>query len=241
MAKKQKLSTSEWIAQLENDPAYLAKRKELEQESIRNQVAFARDAAPILADLRDAGLHLNELSDLKFKSVDFRPQLHILLEWIPRISNWSVKEELIRSLARKEAKPKAAPLLIKEFLKEPRPANESANARWVIGNSLDVVADDSVYKEMVEIAQDRRFGKGRQMVVRGLKNMRNPEVVDVLVGLLDDEIVTVHALSALRLMGATKARPEIQRFLTHENVYCRNEAKKAIEKFDKLEARKKRG
>lgn len=101
-----------------------------------------------------------------------------------------------------------------------------------------MVADDSVFGEMVKIAQDRKFGADRQMVVHGLKNMRNPAVVPVLVGLLDDEEVTVQALAALRLMGATEARSAIEPFLTHKNTYWRNEAKKSIAKFDKIEARK---
>lgn len=129
MAKERRLTTSEWIAERENDPVFLAKRKELEQIRLRNQAEFARHAARLLIALTEAGLPMESLSDLGLKSVDYRPQLHILLDWIPRISNPDVKEEAIRSLARKEAKPKAAPVLIREFWAEPTPIGEFSGMR----------------------------------------------------------------------------------------------------------------
>lgn len=110
--------------------------------------------------------------------------------------------------------------------------------KWAIGNALSVVADDTVYDDIVEIVADRSHAKSREMVAVALGNMKNPGAVDVLIGLLDDDIAG-HALLALRKLGAVRARPYVEPFLTHPRTWWRNEAKKAIAKFDKIEEKER--
>ena len=217
---------------------YQAKRRELEAIQRKHSKIYREDAAPLMQALAEAGLGVDSLEELNLKSIDYRARLPIILEWLPRISNKSVRKTIIGSLARKEAKPDAAPVLIKEFLKEPPPKDKSDDMRVSTGVPLEVVADDSVFDEMVNIAKDRSYGVDRAGFVRGLKNMRNPAAIPVLIDQLDDESVAWFAMSALRLLGATEARSAIEPFLTHEQTYIRNEAKKTIAKFDKIEARK---
>ena len=57
-------------------------------------------------------------------------------------------------------------LTIDEFRRAADPTG--FGLRWVIGNALSAVADDSVFDEIAALAQDRSYGKACQMVVLSL-------------------------------------------------------------------------
>jgi len=76
------------------------------------------------------------------------------------------------------ARPAAAPVLIEEFRKVHDPSGLGLG--WVVGNALSVVADDSVFGEIAALAQDRSYGKARQMVVLGLARSKDPRAVPLL-------------------------------------------------------------
>ena len=97
------------------------------------------------------------------------------------------------------------PALVDAFLQAP---DDSPGLKWAIGNALSIVADDSVFQDIVALARDKRHGEAREMVVEALANMRNPQAVDVLCELLADEEVAAHAVVALGKLKAARARPQ---------------------------------
>jgi HEAT repeat protein len=105
--------------------------------------------------------------------------------------------------------------------------------KWAIGNALCIVADDSVFQDVVALARDERHGQAREMVVEALANRRYPQAVDVLCELLADEEVAGHALVALGKLKAACARPQIEPFLNHSEGWVRKEAKRALAKIDR--------
>ena len=135
----------------------------------------------------------------------------------------------------KWAKPIAARPLIREFLKAPD--SEEFGLKWAIGNALSVVADDSVFDDIVALVKDKRHGRAREMLAVALANMKNPKAVDVLIELLDDEEIAGHALSALRKLAPPEAREAIEPFVNHPKTWVRNEAKRALKKIDNKPAR----
>jgi hypothetical protein len=72
-----------------------------------------------------------------------------------------------------------------------------AREHWTIGGALEVLADDSSFDELAELARDRRYGMARQMIVLGLGRSKRPEAVEVLVGLVDDPEVEGQPVKAL--------------------------------------------
>ena len=121
----------------------------------------------------------------------------------------------------------AAPVLIEEFRKASDPAGTGLG--WVIGNALSVVADDSVFDQIAELAQDRRYGRARQMIVWGLgRSSKDPRAVPLLAGLLDDQDVTAHAVIALGKLRPAGVRPSVERLLDHPQAIVRRAAKKAL-------------
>jgi len=85
-----------------------------------------------------------------------------------------------------------------------------------VGDALSVVADDSVFEDIVNKAQDRQHTRAREMAVVAPGNMKDPPSVDVLIELLEDEEVAGHALLAPGKLKAGKAKPYIEPFLNHE-------------------------
>lgn len=72
------------------------------------------------------------------------------------------------------------------------------------------------------------------MLVVGLGNMTDPRVLPVLIDLLKDDEASGHAIMALGKLGASTARAHVEPFLTHANAWVREEARKTIEKIDKV-------
>lgn len=192
---------------------------------------YLQVAAPLLSELAEAGLPVETISELYQKKFNYKNAVPILLKWIPHISNLYVLDDIVRALTDKRAKPIAAPVLIMLFKQVGNLTG--SDIRWTIGNALSVVADDSVFDEVVELVTDQRYGRDREMLAVALGNMKNPKVVDVLISLLSDEQVAGHALIALGKLKAEQARPFIQSFLEHPKAWVRKEARRALNKLDR--------
>lgn len=183
----------------------------------------------LLAELAEVGFSVASLTELRTSGVRYRAAVPVLLRWLPMVSDREVKEDLVRALSVPWARPVAARPLIDEFARVDERVDPSGTGlRWAIGNALSIVADDSVFDELVHLVEDRSFGKARQMVVVGLGRSKRPEAVPVLIGLLDDEDVSGHAVKALAKLGVEEARPALERMVNDPRSWVRNEAKKAL-------------
>jgi len=184
---------------------------------------------PILAELAAAGYEARSLADLRHSGLRYRDGVAVLLDWLQRVTDRRVKEEIVRALAVPWAKPAAARPMIGEFRRVDVSVDPTGTGlRWTIGNALDVLADDSVFEDLVELACDRRYGKARQMIVLGLGKSRRPEVIEVLLGLVDDPDVDGHVVKALGKLKAPAARPALARKLGDQRAWVRGEARKAL-------------
>jgi HEAT repeat protein len=182
--------------------------------------------APILADLRAAGVTVESLREVLGSRGLYRTALPVVLAWLEKTENKDAKGELAGVLAKKWAKPDAAPALIREF----RRTSDShwSDVRWAIGAALAETADDTVLKDILEICMNTGFGRAREMVVLGLGNMKSDEAITALVRLLADADVVGHAVKALGKLRAKRAEPDVQNLLQHEKAWVRREARKAL-------------
>ena len=187
-------------------------------------------------DLSRAGVPVSDLWELVNSDVQYRAAVPVLVEWLERLDERvpaadreKVREGLVRALTVPAARPSAAPVLIEQFRRVADPSG--LGPRWVIGNALEVVADDSVFDEVAAIVRDPSFGKARQMVVLGLARSKEPRAVPLLVELLDDDDVAAHAAMALGKLKAGEARSALERHLESAQPLLRREAKKALAKL----------
>lgn len=193
----------------------------------------AEVAAPIVKELVGAGFPVSHIADLLNQRRVYPSAIPILLAWLPTVENLQVKEVIVRCLSVPFAKPMAAHPLIDAFRRAHAQDDSVLGLRWAIGNALEVVADDVVLDDMTELAQDRRYGRAREMLVVGLGNMSEQRVIPVLLDLLKDDEVSGHAIMALGTLRALAARPHVEPFLRPPKAWVRKEAKKTIAKIDK--------
>jgi hypothetical protein len=244
--RRKPVTAEELISELDANPDFRRRRAAAERERAAAAAEFSRCAEPVKAALRAAGLpdagfgtFVSARGAKYFGEPEFDHQraVPILLEWLPRIDDLRVKEAVVRHLSTKYAKPVAAQPLVEEFRRTP---TDQEALKWAIGNALDVVADNSVVPELLELAREQQHGSGRQMIVRRLgRAPKQPEIVETLAGLLEDEDVALHAMSALRQqLGPAAARPHIARLQDHSSELIRTQARRELKKLDRVLAKK---
>lgn len=192
-------------------------------------------AEPILADLRAAGLDIDEISDLLNEHLDYERQLPVLIDWIPRCANLRVREVLVRALAVPAARrTAAADTLLREFETAP---SSASGYRWAVALALTGAARPQDAEAVVRLFADRSYGTGRQELARVIARLRPPEALAVLVAALDDDDVAGHAVEALGFLGDPGAIPRLETMAGHPRKWVRREAARAIAKIERKRSR----
>lgn len=220
---------------LESDPDWVAAHEREDRERQRRIAEYDRAAAPLKAELAEAGFEVESIADLYNQRMNYEAAIPILLDWFPRIEDRNVKESVARALTVRWARPEAAPMMVAE-LQRLGDAEEDRSLRFAAANALSEVADDSVFEEVVELARDPRYGwEERGVLAQALANMREQreQAIEVLRDLLaDEEAVAINAVIALGDLRAEEARAEIEPFLEDDEAWVRREAEKALKKLD---------
>lgn len=205
---------------------------EMERARLARVARNRADAAPVLEAVRARGIEVDTIADLFNKKMNYQAVIPVLIDWLQRIVNPDVKEDVVRALSVKWARDTAAPqLLITEFEQAQDPTG--TGLRWAIGNALEILANDSIADDLIRLATDRRYAKAREMIVVGLGKLKDPRVASVLIDLLDDEEMVGHAVMALGKLRASSARSRIEPLLNHPRSWVRKEAKKTLALIDK--------
>lgn len=190
----------------------------------------------VVSALRKVGVKVSSVYDLVNTQKAYPEAIPVLIHMLPTVDEDTIKEGIVRALTVKEARGIAAKPLIAEFKKIlPQEHPTKQLLKWAIGNALSVLADDSVFEEIVGLVRDKRHGKAREMLTVALGNMKNPTAVKVLTELLRDDEVAGHAIIALGKLRAKSSRPAIEPFLTHSKSWVRQEARRALAKIDKAQ------
>ncbi len=142
---------------------------------------------------------------------------------------WKGRENVIRSLARKEAKAVANEALFMEYERAKNKADQLY--LWAIGNSIEVIVGDDDFDSIRKIVTNPENGMSRQMFVLALGKIKTQASEDLLIGLLDDKEVQGHALGALRKLKSKKAAEKASLLLSSPNAWIRKEAKKLLDKI----------
>jgi HEAT repeat protein len=190
-----------------------------------------------MRDLAGVGVDVDDVWDLvNTRTAQYPSAVPVLLDWLVHVDervDESVRDRLrdglIRALTVKSARPAAAPLMLELFRSVDDPTG--FGERWVIGNALGVVADHSHLEELLDLAADQTYGKGRQMLVLGLGRFRHDRVTETLISMLNDDDVAGQAAEALGKQSAAAARPALEALLADARPAVRREAKKALAKI----------
>jgi len=196
------------------------------------------DERRILTALRDAGIEVRSVQDLIGRWIP-REAAVVLTEMLPEIVAMNWKSIVAQALITDSARGIAERTLLREFVSMNPVRPREFDAKWTIGWALGCLANPDLYDEMLEIAQDRRHGAARRMLIEEMHRFKDPRVVDVLIGLLGDRQVRGGAIFALRKLHPAKARSHLEPLLSDPDKYIREEARKAIGAIDRAIARER--
>ena len=137
---------------------------------------------------------------------DYEAAGPVLIEWLPRVDDPTLKETIARSLIGATGSARvAADALASDFRRVP-----DDGTRWAYANSLAVLADASIADELLDLITDPELGSSREMLCSALKKTNDPRVPEVLIELIDDDDVSGHAISALRSYGPKRSLPYLE-------------------------------
>ncbi|MHA6525120.1 HEAT repeat domain-containing protein [Tessaracoccus sp. G1721] len=188
--------------------------------------------ADLLEELAGVGYPVASVADLRSSGTRYRAAVPVLLRWLDRSEDTFEKEEIIRALSVPWARDDALDPLVALFRSAALTGQENELLRWAIGNALEVLWADSRFDELVALARDASFGKAREMIVLGLGRSKRSEASEALIELLDDAVVSGHAVMALRKLKVPEARPALQRMLDDDRAWVRKEAQRALAALD---------
>jgi hypothetical protein len=231
-----KATAAELAAELSRDPEFRGREQAEQRRRAEARAAYDSAAAPLLGQLAQVGFRVDNVRQLRleFERTGRRYEAAVpaLLEWLPRVTYPPLRWDIVETLAVPWAKREAAGPLIDLFRSLPRHAGPSQDPRWEVGNALEALAHPAVADDLLEIAQDRRYGHARQPVVLGLgKLKKDPRVVPALIGLLDDPDVVGFAIVVLGRLKAEAARAPMERLLDHPEPSIQREARRALAKL----------
>ena len=104
--------------------------------------------------------------------------------------------------------------------------------RWFISDCIYQIRARNFVKEYLNIVSSRRFGQNRQMIVLLLGKLKEESAVPVLIDLLEDEDVRLHAICALGQFKREEFRCYFERFRDSAHPGWRKYARAAIKKLD---------
>ena len=112
-------------------------------------------------------------------------------------------------------------------------SNEGNVDRWAIADTLYGFASPNYWKDYVNIISNPEYGIDRQMIILLVGKLKIQEAIPVLITLLDDECVTLHALCALSRYKKPEFREFFERFVNSPNTTWRKQAMKALQQLSK--------
>jgi hypothetical protein len=188
----------------------------------------------IVDRLRAAGMAIDHLYDLN-RAGPYPEIVPILIEMMEGTDNPDVKGALAAALGVPWARPEACRPLLDLFtsLDASDRFDDGYLLRWTAADALRTVMDPDCWEDVAAALRDRTAGQARGPLCLALAATRDPRTVGVLVGLLDDPDVAVHAAQALGRLGAPEGREPLERLLASDDEPLRREALKSLKRIAK--------
>ena len=131
------------------------------------------------------------------------------------------------------------PEFIQMFYKCSGNSRDVKSLRWQIANIFYRHKPIELVNEYLAIIQNREFGTSRQLFVLIVGEKKIESAIPILVNLLEDEEVRLHAICALGCFKREEFRPYFERFKDCKHPGWRKYSREAIKKLDKYNEKMK--
>jgi hypothetical protein len=198
------------------------------------QREYAAAAVGLARQLELAGFRIDRLRELRHREVGDRHALPILLTWLSRELPAPLKGDIAYVLGSRWAQPEGGRALLAEYHRiDALTDGAAARVRAALCTSLERVADDTMFDDLVEIARDPTHRSERGMAIVALGNMRDARTgaVDELVALLADDEAALFALLGLLKLDAREAIRQVAFATRHRNPVVRQVALRIVHRW----------
>jgi len=196
MKKKQEGRTAaELLAELNADPAFVARQREKENALRCKEIEWRRAEAPIVTDLRQVGEEVESVWDLVNTTRPYPRAIPILLKHLGRPYPDRVREGIARALAVPGAKVGLGTLL-ELFSRDPD--QTALGSKQTIGRAIAAASDDEVLDDLIALVRDKKHGANRIALLDPLVRSSDPRAHSVLLELREDPELSHEVRVALR-------------------------------------------
>lgn len=105
--------------------------------------------------------------------------------------------------------------------------------RWSIGDCLYQIQSKKYIDEYLEIISNAEYGQSRQMLILLVGHFKVDKAIPILINLLEDEDVRLHAIDALGCFKREEFRGYFEKYENSSHPGWRREARKALKKINK--------
>jgi len=199
--KKPSKTAADLLATLCSDPAWVAERERRQADLQRQTLAYRQAEVPLIAALRDAGVHVASVWDLVNTRAPYPSAIPILLEHLSRSYPERVREGIARALAVPEAHHGWATLLT-AFRTETDATTHGV--KWALACALGAAATDDELAEVSQLLRDRSLGRNRAPLLQVLARSQRAEAAELLQELLAEPELVDDVKKALRSQRVRK-------------------------------------
>jgi hypothetical protein len=153
-------------------------------ERLDSVARLTAEAAPIVAELQDVGLKIQNIGELLGMSGRYERAIPILLRHIQMPYSDAIRDTIARALAVPEpAVRNAWPILVAEYRKAPMGRGIVAKGdtkefrlgfKDGLACALSVAVTDETLGELIDLAKDRSNGENRILLLSALRKSKNP-------------------------------------------------------------------
>jgi hypothetical protein len=194
---KKKVTAAELLQRLNADPGYLARRAQEDQVRARAAEERKLAEAPLVKELRAAGVEVNSAWDITKDTPGVTRALPILQRHLELSYPDAVREGIARALATPQAR-FAWKTLARLYRTE-----TGTRTRDGLAVALAAMADAGNIEQLAELAEDRRNGPSRVLLIRALAGSSSPRAREALSGLRSDPEVSKEVARLTRRARST--------------------------------------
>lgn len=195
MTKRQPKTAAELMAELSQDPEFVAKQNRRAEADDQRRRAVIRALQPVVEDLREIGITVDSVDDLPSRHAPLNDSItSVLRRWLGGFEDPRATEQVVRALA--AARPGFPGTELTDLFDQA----SDPSLRWAIANTVALARPSDVTDWLRSRVRDRSIGKPREMLILAAAELLPPEEArSVLRDVAPD--FPGHAAMALRNLG----------------------------------------
>lgn len=168
--KRGEKTADDLMADLEDDPAWVARRDAREAEQQAKEEQSIAEQALLLADLRKIGRRVRWIWDLVNTTENYVEAIPVLIDHLRRPYNEGIREGIARALAVREARGVAGKVIVDTL----REKGLHGPLRWALANTLTIVADRTNVEGIKSVLATEADKDVASRLTRALKTAAKP-------------------------------------------------------------------